>query len=143
VDVGPCHPGIGLMIMISKLGESKKRDVKICFKTEDRIFDEVNPSGSLKEYKDSEVSESFKIYISRGIKKNKVLGVLRLKFEFKGAMFEDVSVRIDEPSIYLSRIGVEKSQRHTSLGSILMNFLNILSKESFGETLRGDRFLYI
>jgi len=100
----------------------KKRDVRICFKTGDRAFDEVNPSGTFKEYKDSEVSKNFKVYISRGIKNNKSLGVLRLRYEFEGTMLEDVSVRIDEPSVYLSRIGVEKSQRHTFLGSMLMNF---------------------
>lgn len=108
-----------------------KRDAKMRFRTGDRIFDEVNPSGTLREYKDSEMAENFKVYILREVKNNKVLGVLRLRFEFEGAMLESIPLVIDQPSIYLSRVGVERSQSRVYLGSILVYFFLYITQKEF------------
>lgn len=100
------------------------------FTTGDKVFDQVNPSGTLREYVQSEVTESFTVYLMENTRNGETLGLLRLRFEYQGALAKDVPSFKKNPSAYLSRVGVKNQFRGTRIGSILVNFfLHVIQRE--------------
>jgi len=92
------------------------------FKTGDRVFDKVNPSGTLKEYYESEAREGFKVYVLIQSKDDEIaVGVIRIKFELEGVS-EEIPILKGKAAIYWSRIGVYETRRGFGLGRVLREY---------------------
>lgn len=119
----------------------RKENSERSFETGDEVFDEINPSKTLREYYESE-AEGFRVYVLVEAKEGSVAsGILRLRFYLEGAQ-ENIPGLKGSPAIYLSRIGIHKVKREQRLGSMLREFFFYICRSEVGK-LKKPVWVYL
>lgn len=117
-------------IQIRRICES---DSSHPFQTGYDDFDKANPSKTLMEYwqSDNQKDGLFTIYLLIEVKNNEIIGLLRLRNEWRGANpnINDSIPEIDgKPAVYLSRVGLVSKKRNYHLGRILTEYFFYIAK---------------
>jgi|SRR3989338_6076018 len=124
-------------IEIRRINEN---DISRGFQTDDEAFDAVNPSGTLKEFFNSE-QIGFKVYILKRMKDDDVSGIVRLRNEFDE--IKDMLARnyAKTPAIYFSRLGVK--EKCVRLGNMLIEFFLHIAYEEFAKSESDTFYIYL